>query len=116
MSADASVLKPFSLILECCPHFLPLTNAHLQNFFLFQVDFSYDRSYLIKHLKECSSSLHFIVQRHLTDKSLNRIDHVFDFFSNPQFLDTIFKKDSNYREILGKIVSDMNKALDTGGL
>lgn len=80
----------------------------------YEVDFSYDRSYLIKHLKECSSSLHFIVQRHLTDKSVSRIDHVFGFFSNPQFLDAIFKKDSQYREILGKIVSDMNRAMDSG--
>lgn len=84
------------------------------NQILFQVDFSYDRTYLIKHLRECFSCLQFLVERHLTDKSLARINHVFEFFSNPQFLDSTFRKDSAYRDILGKIVNDMNTALDSG--
>lgn len=86
------------------------TEIHLQ------VDFSYDRMYLLKHIRECSASLHSLIQRHLTGKSVTRINHVFDFFSNPQFLDAMFKKNSEYHEILGKIVADMNKALDSGDL
>jgi hypothetical protein len=28
----------------------------------------------------------------------------------------VFKKDSEYREILGRIVADMNRAMDEGGM
>ncbi len=41
---------------------------------------------------------------------------VFNFFSNAAFLDTIFKKNSDYSELMGKIVADMSSALDEGGL
>jgi hypothetical protein len=57
-----------------------------------------------------------IVQPHLTDKSLGRIDLVFGFFSNPPFLDIVFKKNSEYNEIMTKIISDMHSALDQGEL
>ncbi|EEB11106.1 conserved hypothetical protein [Pediculus humanus corporis] len=80
----------------------------------YEVDFSYDRTYLLKLIKECLSCLLQLVQNHLTGKSITRINHVFDFFSNPQFLDAIFKKNTEHYEILGKIVGDMNKALDAG--
>lgn len=83
---------------------------------LFQVDFSYDRMYLLKLIQECSASLHLLVQRHLTGKSVTRINHVFDFFLNSQFLDSIFRKNTEYYEALGKVVADMNKALDAGEL
>lgn len=41
---------------------------------------------------------------------------VFGFFSNTQFLDTIFKKKSEYTEIMTRIIADMNSALEEGGL
>ncbi|KAK6631170.1 hypothetical protein RUM43_014266 [Polyplax serrata] len=82
----------------------------------YEVDFSYDRSYLLKYIKECSTSLNLLIQHHLTEKSMTRINCIFNFFSNPQFLDAIFRKNTEYYEILGKIVADMNKALDSGEL
>lgn len=56
------------------------------------------------------------MQKHLTEKSLARIDWVFSFFNNAKFLDALFKKNSEYSETLGKLVSDMHKAMDSGDL
>lgn len=81
-----------------------------------EVDFSYDQKFLSKLLGECQSLLKVIVANHLTEKSLGRIDMVFGFFSNAQFLDTIFKKKSDYTEIMSRIITDMNSALEDGGL
>jgi len=81
-----------------------------------EVDFSYDQKFLSKLLGECQSLLKTIVGSHLTEKSLGRIDMVFGFFSNAQFLDTIFHKKSDYSEIMTRIIADMNRALEEGGL
>lgn len=82
----------------------------------YEVDFSFDLPYLQKSLAESHASLHAIVQKHLTDKSLDRIREVFEFFSDGNFLDTCFRADSPYKEVMGKIVSDLNKAMDSGDL
>nr|CAG4648962.1 EOG090X0GLS [Polyphemus pediculus] len=80
-----------------------------------EVDFSYDQKFLSQLLVECQNLLKNIVTSHLTDKSLGRIEMVFTFFSNPQFLDTIFKKNSDYSDLMTKIVTDMHSALEEGG-
>lgn len=80
----------------------------------YEVDFSYDQKYLTQLLNECRSLLKQIVQPHLTDKSIGRIDMVFNFFSNPPLLDIIFKKNSEYSEIMTKIIADMHSALEDG--
>jgi len=82
----------------------------------YEVDFSYDRNFLMQSLNECSAMLKQLVGRHLTEKSISRIEHVFGFFSNPSHLDEIFKKDGDYRDLLGKIVADMHKLMEEGGL
>lgn len=82
----------------------------------YEVDFSYDRNYLTSALQESHKCLQFIVSKHLTDKSLSRIDSVFNFFTNEQFLDIMFKADSELRPTLGRIVADLNKAIETGDL
>nr|CAG4643576.1 EOG090X0GLS [Ilyocryptus agilis] len=82
----------------------------------YEVDFSYDQKFLTQLVNECRNLLKQIVQPHLTDKSLGRINMVFDFFTNPPFLDVIFKKHSEYNEIMTKIVADMNSALEEGEL
>lgn len=76
------------------------------------VDYSYDRNYLLSALQEAHHCLRQLVQNHLKEKSLGRIDMVFNFFTNPNFLDSIFKRDSEYREILDKMVADINHAMD----
>nr|CAG4642137.1 EOG090X0GLS [Eurycercus lamellatus] len=81
-----------------------------------EVDFSYDQKFLTQLLGECKTLLKQIVQPHLTEKSLGRIDMVFAFFSNPAFLDAIFKKNSEYSDIMTKIIADMHSALEQGEL
>uniref|UniRef100_A0A0A9WCY8 Tumor necrosis factor alpha-induced protein 8-like protein n=1 Tax=Lygus hesperus TaxID=30085 RepID=A0A0A9WCY8_LYGHE len=81
-----------------------------------EVEFSYDRPYLHKAMQDSHALLRQVVGRHLTDKSLQRIDSVFSFFGNPQFLDTVFKPESAYKEVLDRLVSDISKAMDEGGM
>ncbi|KAF4530750.1 hypothetical protein B566_EDAN007972 [Ephemera danica] len=80
----------------------------------YEVDFSYDRAFLSQALVECREGLKSLVVRHLTEKSVARIDSVFGFFEEPAFLDSLFRRDSQHRELLGRIVNDMNHALDAG--
>ncbi|UYV69848.1 TNFAIP8 [Cordylochernes scorpioides] len=84
-----------------------------------EVEFSYERDFLAGMLKECQGLLRELVARHLTDKSLSRIDHVFNYFTNPTFLDTVFlSKDpsSPYCDLLKKIVKDLHLLMDDGAL
>lgn len=82
----------------------------------YEVDFSFDLPYLQKSLAESHASLRSIVQRHLTEKSLTRIDEVFAFFGSAALLETAFRQNSPYAEVMGKIVADLNKAMDSGDL
>nr|CAG4645892.1 EOG090X0GLS [Lynceus sp. MCZ IZ 141354] len=81
-----------------------------------EVDFTYDQKFLIHILNECKSLLRNVVSPHLTEKSLNRIEMVFQIFSNPSFLDSIFKRNSDYNEIMDHIVHNLHEALDQGEL
>lgn len=78
----------------------------------FEVDFSFDLNYLQKLISEVHELLKEIVRNHLSDKSLSKIDEIFDAFNNPQFLEAIFKADSPHRETMGKIVADLNKVME----
>ncbi|CAG9825756.1 unnamed protein product [Phaedon cochleariae] len=82
----------------------------------FEVDFSYDANYIVRALRESQKCLESIVSKHLTDKSVSRIDSVFSFFADEHFLDAVFKRESEYREALGRVVADLNKAIDNGDL
>ncbi|XP_030755980.1 tumor necrosis factor alpha-induced protein 8-like protein isoform X1 [Sitophilus oryzae] len=82
----------------------------------YEVDFSYDRNYLVQALEESRKTLQSIISKHLTDKSMARVDSVFSFFGNEYFLDAIFRRDSDYREALGRVVNDLNKAIENGDL
>ena len=83
----------------------------------YEVDFTFDKNFLHTSLEECSALLKQLVERHLTDKSLGRIENVFGFFGNPTFLETLFHVNNTvYRELLGKIVQDVNKMMEDGTL
>lgn len=75
-----------------------------------EVDYSYDLAFILPKIKEIHTMLKDLVKNHLTDKSLMRIDEVFTFFEDPDFLDELFKENSPYRDLMDKIVADMNKA------
>lgn len=81
----------------------------------YEVDFTYDRVFLIRMCKECQDLTHRIISTHLTQKSHTRIDYVFNYLSNLQFIDYIFNTDStNNRAIIKDIVTDMNSLMDAG--
>lgn len=81
-----------------------------------ELDFSFDRLFLIKSLERTRHAIHDLIKYHLTDRSQERCDQIFNFLSNPDFLDAIFHQNSEHHEILGALVNDINKALDAGHL
>ncbi|VVC45356.1 Protein of unknown function DUF758 [Cinara cedri] len=58
----------------------------------YEIEFSYNKNYLTSYLFKCKEILKDLTKKHLTDKTLTRIDKIFEFFSNPLFLDTVFIK------------------------
>ncbi len=82
----------------------------------FEVDFTFDRNFLAGALNECCRLLKNLVRNHLTEKSLDRIDHVFQFFAAPHFLETLFLPDGPHKALLSKMVTDLNKLLEEGHL
>jgi hypothetical protein len=78
----------------------------------FEVDFSFDLNYLQKLISEIQQLLKDIVRNHLTDKSLARIDEIFDSFNDPQFLESIFRHDGPHKDVMAKICEDLNKILE----
>ncbi|XP_039953370.1 tumor necrosis factor alpha-induced protein 8-like protein isoform X1 [Bactrocera neohumeralis] len=91
-------------------------NTQLAVISFYEVDYSFDLPYMQKSIAESHATLKSIVQRHLTEKSLNRIDEVFNFFGDTALLETAFKPNSPYRELMGKIVSDINTAMEAGDM
>lgn len=82
----------------------------------YEIDYTFDKQYLSEQLKKCKDMTHAIIKRHLTDKSKGRVDHVYDFFSDPKFLEDIYKSSGPYRQTLGLIVEDARRLLDDGYL
>lgn len=79
----------------------------------YEIEFSYDRNHLINCLFKCREMLKELTRRHLTDKTLTRIDKIFEFFSNPNFLDSIFiKNDSESAEIVQILMNGLKELLD----
>lgn len=78
----------------------------------FEVDYSFDLNYLQKLISEVHQLLKDIVRSHLTEKSLTRIDEIFESFNDPKFLEALFRPDSPHRDVMGKICEDLNKILE----
>ncbi|XP_065095582.1 tumor necrosis factor alpha-induced protein 8-like protein isoform X1 [Ochlerotatus camptorhynchus] len=82
----------------------------------YEVDYSFDLNYLLKSLQEVQALLKSCVERHLTDKSIGRIEEVFAFFRDPSLLETAFRQESPYRDLMDKIIADLNKAMENGDI
>ncbi|KAH8272853.1 hypothetical protein KR018_004777 [Drosophila ironensis] len=91
-------------------------NTQLSVVSFYEVDFTFEVGYLQKSLADSQVALKTIVRPHLTEKSLGRIDEIFDFFSDTEMLETAFRPDSPYREVMGKIVADINAGMEAGEL
>lgn len=84
---------------------------------LYEVDFKFDRAVITRMCKECQELTHKIISTHLTHKSHARIDYVFNFVSNIQFLDYSFNPTSTVnRAIIKEVVEDMHSLMDAGFL
>ena len=77
-----------------------------------QVDFSYDRAYLVQLVKDCSEIIHKIVERHLTAKSHARIDSFMEVFSNGDVLDKVFLPDGVFHAQLASISEAFDKVVE----
>ncbi|XP_014215388.1 tumor necrosis factor alpha-induced protein 8-like protein isoform X1 [Copidosoma floridanum] len=82
----------------------------------YELEFSYERAYLVKSLERCRAAVRALIKPHLTEKSRERCEQVFDFLVHPDFLEAVFANDSELRPVLGALVGDINKALETGEL
>eukprot|EP00092_Neocalanus_flemingeri_P084448 GFUD01106096.1.p1 GENE.GFUD01106096.1~~GFUD01106096.1.p1 ORF type:complete len:190 (-),score=67.17 GFUD01106096.1:389-958(-) len=82
----------------------------------YQVDHTYDRNFVIKYLTELETLLKNLISNHLTDKSVGRVEQIFGVVKTPEFLDSVYvpKKNSEMREIMGVVVSDLNCCLEAG--
>ena len=80
----------------------------------YEVDHTYDRTFVIKYLTELETLLKNLIINHLTDKSVSRVEQIFGVVKTPEFLDSVFvpKKNVEMRDIMGKIVIDLNKCID----
>jgi hypothetical protein len=82
-----------------------------------ELEFSYDRNYIIQSLNKCKSLLKDLVETHLSEKSLNRIEQVFNFFTKTELLDSFFReRDGDIKQLRSDIVRDMNKLLENGAI
>lgn len=82
----------------------------------YEVDFTFDKVFLAKSLSECCAMLKKLVEKHLQEKSLTRIDNVFGVYGNTDFLEAMFKPGGKYRDLLSIMVEDLNKLLEDGVL
>ena len=80
-----------------------LRHAALTVISFHEVDFTYDRTFLVKNVDECGDMLHRLVNRHLSDKSHSRINSVIEAFSNGPLLDKVFLTDGQHHHHLEMI-------------
>ena len=80
----------------------------------YEVDHTYDRAFVIKYLTELETLLKKVIINHLTDKSVARVEQIFGVVKTPDFLDNVYvpKKNVEMRDIMAKIVIDLNKCID----
>lgn len=77
-----------------------------------QVEFSYDRAFLVKLVAEIGEMLHKLVNRHLTAKSHQRIDSVIGALGKEETLDKVFLPDGEYYSHLATISTIFDQVVD----
>lgn len=89
-----------------------LRKAALTVISFYEVDFTYDRAFLVTMVNECGEILHKLVDRHLSEKSHGRINMVIGNFSNPTLLDKVFLPDGSQHQQLEGISQGFHKVVD----
>ena len=77
-----------------------------------QVDFSYDRAFLVKLVSDIGDMLHKLVDRHLTAKSHQRIDSIISALGKEETLDKVFLPEGAYHSHLAPIATIFDKVVD----
>ena len=82
----------------------------------YQVDHTYDRNFVIKYLSDLEGLLKALISNHLTDKSVGRVEQIFSVMKTPEFLDSVYvpKKNLEMRDIMGNVVTDLNRCIEAG--
>ena len=78
-----------------------------------EVDFTLDTEFLSELLKQSGELLKEVLRPHLTNKSLERVDQVFAFCADGNFLQAIFT-DERYKEVRNVLVKDLHECLTEG--
>ena len=81
-----------------------------------EVDFTFDRDFLVSQFQSLEDMLQKVVERHLRDKSQKRITFIFDFFKNGVFLDKLFSSDGEYKDEMDTITKLLNKLVEEGNI
>ena len=81
----------------------------------FEVDHTYERSFVIKYLTDLETLLKTLISKHLTEKSVSRVEQIFGVVKTPEFLDSIYvpKKNDAMRGIMAVVVKDLNNCLES---
>jgi len=82
----------------------------------YQVDHTFDRNFVIKYLGELETLLKNLISSHLTDKSVGRVEQIFGVVKTAEFLDSIYVPNKNQamRDIMAKVVQDLNSCIEAG--
>ena len=91
-----------------------LRNVSMTLISFYEVDYTYDKTFVIKYLTELETLLKNLIINHLTDKSVSRVEQIFGVVKTPDFLDSVYvpKKNVEMRDIMGKVVIDLNKCIE----
>ena len=80
----------------------------------YEVDFTFDKYVLSKQINEGRTVLQQLVAYHLSEKSKDKINSVFDVLGDPEFLEDLFEPSGKYRPSLSKIVDRLNQLIEDG--
>ncbi|XP_033750826.1 tumor necrosis factor alpha-induced protein 8-like isoform X1 [Pecten maximus] len=81
-----------------------------------EVEFTYDAGFLKSSIEECRQLLQTLIDRHSTDKTKGRVDHVFQSFCDEKLMDVIFASEGKFHEFMKSIVINLRKMMDEGNL
>ncbi|KAA0709887.1 Tumor necrosis factor, alpha-induced protein 8-like protein 2 A [Triplophysa tibetana] len=96
----------------CFWTFLVYIHSHKESFNTLTVEFTFDKNVMTGQLTECRDLLLKLVEKHLTPKSLDRIRHVFNHYSDPELLTHLYDSKGTLCANLTKICSGLNRMIE----
>ncbi|XP_060777935.1 tumor necrosis factor, alpha-induced protein 8-like protein 2 B [Neoarius graeffei] len=81
-----------------------------------EVEFTFDKAVMAEILNSCRDMMLKLVAVHLTPKSHGRINHVFNHYSDPEFLTQLYNPSGPFKSHLSKICNGLNKLIEEGTL